>query len=228
MVKFDLNKELDIQILPEFLKVTGGGIDFSQSIYKYHPDLKSVNKEDFKVQNEYIEDFYKSHLSELQSKADLFQIEWNDIEKRFTKESENIFNDSLLLNHEYKSYLSILPCNPRFLDKNMFQIFYLENSSLGVTSHELLHFMFYSFTSNKLSTSTSRLNPNDGIWWDVSEVFNNTVLSSKEFVNILGSNTEVPYPNHLKYLQRSKELFDNRKDIETFIKDLFKLIQEAK
>ena len=69
MVKFDLNKELDLQILPEFLKVSGGGIDFSQAIYKYHPTLKSVNKEDFNVLAEYIENFYKSHLKELQSKT---------------------------------------------------------------------------------------------------------------------------------------------------------------
>ncbi len=228
MVKFDLNKDLDIQILPEFLKVSGGGIDFSQSIYKYHPNLKSISKEDFVLLKEFVEVFYRDHLKELQSKVNLFQTEWNYIENRFIKECENIFNDNSLRSHEYKGYLSILPCNPRFLDKNMFQIFHLENSSLGVTSHELLHFLFYSYTSNKLSTITKGLNPNDGIWWDVSEIFNNTVLSSTEFVNILGSNKEVPYPNHLKYLQRSKELFDIKKDIETYIKDLFKLIQEAK
>jgi hypothetical protein len=110
----------------------------------------------------------------------------------------------------------------------MFQIFYLEESSIRITSHELLHFLFFSYTSNKLSTITSGLNPNEGIWWDVSEIFNNTVLSSKEFVKIIGSNSEVPYPNHLKFLQKSKELFDNRKNIEMYIKDLFKLLEENK
>lgn len=226
MVIFDLNKDLDIQVLPEFLNVSGGGIDFSQAIYKHHPVLKSIRKEDIGLLKEYIEDFYKNHLKELQDKVNLFQTEWNDIEKRFVEESNNLFNNELLLNDEYKGYISILPCNPRFLEKNMFQIFYLEESSLRITSHEMLHFMFYSYTSSKLSTITNRLDPNDGIWWDTSEIFNNTVLSSTEFVNILGSNSELPYPNHLKYLQRSKELFNNRKDIETFIKELFELLKE--
>jgi len=226
MVKFDLNKDLDIQVLPEFLNVSGGGIDFSQAIYKHHPNLKTINKQDVGLLKEYTDSFYKNNFEELQSKVKIFQTEWNDIEKIFTEECKKLFKNELKFNDEYKGYLSILPSNPRFLNENMFQIFYLENSSLGVTSHELLHFMFYSYTSNKLSTITDGLNPNEGIWWDVSEIFNNSVLSSKEFVNILGSNNEVPYPDHLKYLQRSKELFNNRKDIETFIKDLFKLIQE--
>ena len=226
MVKFDLNKDLDIQVLPEFLKVSGGGIDFSQSIYKYHPDLKSIRKEYFVLLNEYVETFYKNHLTELQNKVNHLQKDWNVIEDRFVKECENIFNDNSLRNHEYTGYLSILPCNPRFLEKNMFQIFYLEKSSLGVTSHELLHFMFYQYTSTRLQNITNGLNPNDGIWWDVSEIFNNTVLSSTDLVNILGSDAEIPYPNHIKYLQKSKELFDSRKDIEMYIKDLFKLLEE--
>lgn len=228
MVKFDLNKDLDIEILPEFLNVSGGGIDFSQAIYRHHPELKSINKENITLLNKYIEEFYKKHLEKLQSKVDLFQTEWNSIENRFKEECENLFNNKIIFNDEYKGYISILPCNPRFLDKNIFQIFYLENSSLGVTSHELLHFMFYSFTLTNLKSITSGLDPNDGIWWDVSEIFNNTVLSSPELVNILGSNSEVPYPNHIKYLQESKELYNNRKDIEIYIKDLFKLIQEDK
>lgn len=228
MVKFDLNKDLDIEILPEFLNVSGGGIDFSQAIYRHHPELKSINKENITHLNKYIEEFYKKHQGKLQSKVDLFQTEWNSIENRFKEECENLFNNKIIFNNEYKGYISILPCNPRFLDKNMFQIFYLENSSLGVTSHELLHFMFYSFTLTNLKSITSGLDPNDGIWWDVSEIFNNTVLSSPELVNILGSNSEVPYPNHIKYLQESKELYNNRKDIEIYIKDLFKLIQEDK
>lgn len=228
MVKFDLNKDLDIEILPEFLNVSGGGIDFSQAIYRHHPELKSINKENITHLNKYIEEFYKKHLEKLQSKVDLFQTEWNSIENRFKEECENLFNNKIIFNNEYKGYISILPCNPRFLDKNIFQIFYLENSSLGVTSHELLHFMFYSFTLTNLKSITSGLDPNDGIWWDVSEIFNNTVLSSPELVNILGSNSEVPYPNHIKYLQESKELYNNRKDIEIYIKDLFKLIQEDK
>ena len=140
MVKFDLNKDLDIEILPEFLNVSGGGIDFSQAIYRHHPELKSINRENITLLNKYIEEFYKNHLEKLQSKVDLFQTEWNSIENRFKKECENLFNNKIIFNDEYKGYISILPCNPRFLDKNMFQIFYLENSSLGVTSHELLHF----------------------------------------------------------------------------------------
>jgi len=228
MVRFDLNKDLDIQVLPEFLNVSGGGIDFSQAIYKHHPDLKSVNKQDVVLLKEYIESFYKNNFEELQGKVKLFQTKWNNIENIFIKECNNLFNNELIFDNEYKGYLSILPCNPRFLDKNMFQIFYLEESSLGVTSHELLHFMFYSYTSNKLTNITNGLNPNEGIWWDVSEIFNNSVLSSTGFVNILGSNSELPYPDHLKHLQKAKELFNNRRDTDTFIKDLFKLLEEDK
>jgi hypothetical protein len=43
------------------------------------------------------------------------------------------------------------------------------------------------------------LDTDGGLWWEVSELFNNVVLLSLQFTDILCSTGDPPYPDHQKY-----------------------------
>ncbi|MEI6887539.1 MAG: hypothetical protein WCK31_04875, partial [bacterium] len=194
MVKFKLNKSLDKTMSLEFLFMPMfAGVDFGKAIWSYHPKLK--NQKDSKYIYNYFDEYYKENNSKLVLKCKLFQNQWDKVEKQYINEVTKLFNGFSFPKGKYIGYLSTYDCNPRFLDTKCFQLFYKANSSVATTAHELMHFIFYAYTSEYFSDIVKNLNPNDGLWWDVAEVFNTVILTSNSFESLLGSKENSGYPD---------------------------------
>lgn len=228
MVKFKLNKSLDKKMAFQFLRHTAGGVDFSQNILVFHPELKKIDKENTSAINNYFDNFYNKIEALLKLKVIQYQSEWNNLESNFILETIKLFNGYNFPDGKYIGYLSAFNCNPRFLGNKTFQIFYWSDSCIYVTSHELMHFIFYAYTSEKFSELTNGLDTNTGLWWDVAEIFNSVVLSSTLFTKILKTKGDTGYPKHKALIRESTKLFGAGLFIDDFIRKLFALVKSVR
>lgn len=222
MVTFQLNKSLDKELASAFLGSATGGIDFGESVWKYHPPLKSINGNEDELISEYFDDFYKKSLQSLEDSRTKIESSWLSIESQFLKEIDKVFNGFQFPQGKYIAYISSFDCNPRFLEDKTFQVFYLKMNSNSSIAHELTHFIFYSYCEEKLTKETKGLNPNEGKLWKVAEVFNNIILSQPNFKKILESEGDFVYPNNQELFEKSQSLYKTGKNVDIFIRDLLK------
>lgn len=220
-LRFYLNKDLDKYMASQFLNEKAGGIDFGAGIIKTHPKLakakNSENKEKTALINSYFNDYYQKNKGTLLKKLKIIKNSWRKKERDFFKITENLFNGFLFQDGMYVCYLSIIDCNPRFLESKTFQVFYKKdlNDAIYTIVHELTHFIFYDFIEKNLKEEIKNLSE-DKIW-DLSEIFNVIVLELDLYKNIIDDKIIRPYPDHKKYLPAFKKEFRQSKDIKEFI-----------
>lgn len=226
MVKFQLNKQLDKDMASQFLGTVFGGVDFGRSVWEYHPQLQTLTGKDEVAIDEYFDKFYSENQDVLEESSREFQEQWNEVEETFIQETENLFNGYKFPTGKYIGYVSSFNCNPRFLEDKTFQLFYKADPSVGITSHEIMHFVFYSYTSQNFENKVKNLDTNKGLWWDTAEIFNNVILSSDRFTRILKTEGDVGYPDHQRFIPMAKQLHRSSSSVDEFIKKLFELLEK--
>jgi hypothetical protein len=232
-VRYKINKQLDAKMALVFWGWKTGGIDFTNNIIGVHPELKILkNKSKIlqkKIINSYFDAFYKKHTKYLKGQIKKTQSGWNKVEKRYFKEVTKIFRNHSFPKGKYWGYLSILNCNPRFLNNKTFQFFYYRPQwAIFVTAHELLHFIFYDYCLKKYPKIFKRLNPNCGLFWDLAEIFNTIILTRKEFEKIHQVKGVVSYPKHKKIVKKIERKYQDKKiQLDDLIKDILKELKKT-
>lgn len=222
-IQYQLNKELDKEMMREFFDMKAGGIDFSQGIYAMHPALHGKKNE--RDIWRYCDEYYKENYTLLQRKRNSFQKEWDTFGPPILQAMQNVFYGMDYPKGKYKGYLSIIDCNPRFVWNKTFQVFF--NHPLEVrftTAHEILHFLFFAYMEEHHPDIYYEGNPEEGYLWDMSEIFNSVVLSRKEFVKLHDIDRMIYYPNHEKGIRENLEKWNKMRDTDLFINDLARVV----
>lgn len=220
-IRFYLNKDLDKFMAVQFLNEKAAGVDFGKGIVKLHPDLANVAEMDEKqkesIINKYFDEYYKKNRKDLQERLLLFRKEWRKIEKSFFNISELLFNGFPFQEGMYIAYLSIIDCNPRFLESKTFQVFYKKdiNNAIHTIAHELLHFIFFDFLNQKLSKESKVLSEEK--IWDLSEIFNVILLKLDVFKGFIDKKVIKSYPDHEKYLVSFEKAYKESVNTKDFI-----------
>jgi len=221
-IRFYLNKDLDKYVAFQFLHEKAAGVDFGEKIQKDHPYLTIARKTKDalgkkRIVNAYFDVFYKKHRQELEKKLSLVRTMWRDKEKDFFDTTEALFDGFEFREGMYIAYLSIIDCNPRFLDSKTFQWFYQKNieETVFTIAHELLHFIFFDFANKKLKKEITKIS--EERLWNLSEIFNAVVLKAEIYKNIINPKYVIPYPEHKKYLHTFEKKLKNVKDMREFI-----------
>jgi len=234
-VKFELNKELDKRIADIFLSrdIKVGGIDFSKNVTNYHPELEEVKSKEEKIRKEKIiecfDRYYDKNKKELEKSVSKARGNWSKVENKFIKQINKIFKNPKLPDGKYIGYLSVVNCNPRFLDDKTFQFFYKHRSGSNmVTAHEILHFFFFDYAVEKHPDIFDELKQENGsTFWMLSEIFNDVILSLPEFVEIHGQKGFVSYPAHEKYLKYMKKLWTDNPNIDNWLIEGYNYLNNA-
>lgn len=234
-VKFELNKEIDKQMTNIFLSGSFklGGVDFSKNITYFHPKLEKVKKkndnERKKFISEYFDEYYKKHFEELEKKVIKIEKEWRRVEKKFINQLNKIFKNPVPPKGKYIGYLSVINCNPRFLDNKTFQVFYKHKSGSNlVIAHEILHFFFYDYAVKRHTDIFTSLDTNKGIFWGLAELFNDVVMALPEFVEIHGNKDVGGYPYHEQYIDHVKKLWDNNPNIDNWLIETYNHLKKVR
>lgn len=211
MLEISLKKQLDYEVYADFYDFSVAGADFGEKIKREHTD---INIENYK---KYIDDFYDSQSTELQTKVEQIKTVLNKKQKDFNLAVKKIF-DIDLNNETYFGYLSIFDCNPRWPESKTFQIYYKKDLlySLEVIFHESLHFVFFDYC-NKNLPEINNFDKNSGPLWELSEIFNIIILNLPEFREILGVDEKLFYPDLKLKLENISNLWDQKTSLDDFI-----------
>lgn len=213
MISIKLNKELDYEMYKDSYNFSTAGADLAALIKIDHPTINLENS------RQYIDDFYYKNTAILEQSRDDLIDALRDKEKEFFDALKSLFHlnfDS----YSYKGYISILNCNPRFVETKEFQVFYKRNikAKLRVVFHEMLHFAFFDYCDANFSEQVSKLDKNSGKFWELSEIFNVIVLNTPPFMKITEGEEKLFYPQLSQKLEKAKALWDEvQGDVHKFI-----------
>lgn len=231
-IKFELNKSLDKAMAFEFLDTKAGGIDFSGGIISVHPELKVIlgkdENEQKQIISDYFDKFYETNDEDLEVHLLQMSKDWEKDESKFIRQLEAVFKNSPVPEGKYIGYLSIINCNPRFLEDKTFQVFYKHRSGSNfITAHEVLHFFFYDYTERKYPEIFKKLDQNSGVYWDLAELFNDVVMSDPNFISKEYSGHAKPYPDHVKYFDRAKDLWEKNPDLDAWLIEAYNYLTDT-
>lgn len=219
-LRFQINKELDKKVCLDFLNFEAGGIDFGAGIMKLHSALKKTGELNIEEKESfistYIDLFYQKSGKKLTKTLKEYKTEWSSIEDNFYINIDKIFKGYPWPKGLYVCYLSILNCNPRFLENKTFQAFYRYPSGIKhLACHEMLHFMLYDYLEKKFAQEMKNI-PDDTIW-TLSEAFNTIILATPDFIKL--TRTKPPmYPNLIKSTKKLSLLWQKTNTVDLFLK----------
>lgn len=224
-LRFKLNKSLDKKVCSPFLFEKGGGIDFGKGIVRDHPRLSLVRKmketkKRKKLISDYVDDFYENHFSQLKNSIQKFNRVWGKKEKEFFNSVAKIFKNYPWPKGKYIGYLSIFNCNPRNLKDKTFQVYYKHPAGIvHVTSHELLHFIFYDYFESKFKKSFKKISKEK--LWEISEIFNSVLFSFKPLSDFTPKyKKRFDYPGFRSEIKRVKKIWKRKPDIDYLLKEV--------
>jgi len=227
-IQLKFNIDLDKQMAFEFYNNPRvGGCNFwKERVLKYHPKLSKTNsfKNSKIFLNNYIDDFYHSHSSEIKKLSKKTSIYINKSQKKFFRVVDKVFNDYKWPENKFVGYFSIFNFCPRFLDSNSFQIFIYDkrNIQLFTIFHEMLHFIFYDFAKNNFPKKFKNLNTDKGKFWDLAETFNVVIQNTDNFIKLHGKINNLGYPSHKNLIKRGTILWKKTPDIKKWITEMIK------
>ena len=232
-LKFQWNMEYDQWTCKEFLSFKDSDI-FSNSILRDHPALTSCKKMESETRkkfiNSYVEKYYTEHKQEMVSILEKTEKDWIKTENAFFETTDKIFSKSpnaKTINMynwpkgNYVCYLSIFNCNPRFIKEKEFQAYYKHPLGIHfVCTHEMLHFIFYDYLERNFSKQYKNLGERK--IWKLSEVFNDVILRTDEFVSLTKQKEPSLYAQSIEELVRYQSMWEeSEEDTNTFTKNYF-------
>ncbi|MEI7463006.1 MAG: hypothetical protein WCK03_01255 [Candidatus Taylorbacteria bacterium] len=211
-MKIELNIKLDKEVYLDFHELAVGGVDFGNKIQRDHPMITKDNH------SKYIDDFYSAHATELTGILTETVRCFDDVKGVLFTELRKYFGRDY--SHEdYKCYLSIFDCNPRYIETKSFQVYYKRPYDLRkeVIVHELTHFAFYDFCNSIGIQDNKAL-------WELSEIFNVIFLNLPPIREAVGAEELLFYPELKVKLERAKKVWEKELSAEEFISTSLQII----
>lgn len=200
-----LNKKLDRKVYLDFREAHFSGVNFGKIISRDHP---KINKDNY---ISYITNFYSAHRGELARTLKETKKCFNDVGVILFSELEKYFGRDYSRDN-YVCYLSMFDCNPRYIDKKCFQVYYRRTYRMrkAVIAHELTHFAFYDFCYSLGLKDSNEL-------WELSEIFNILFLNMPLIKKITGSEELLFYPELESKYKKIKKLWEKDLSAKEFI-----------
>lgn len=227
-LKFDqkLDQELawDFYSDPEF-----GGCNFwEERALSHHSKLLEIKlvKNPKIFLDKYISEFYSSHFDEMKKRGQKISIYLNQSQNDFFKIVDKIFIHHPWPKKKFIGFFSIFDFCPRFLDWGGFQIFLYDNRNMQLFTifHEMLHFIFYDFAQKTFPEKFKNLSTDEGIFWDLAEIFNAVVQDTSSFIKLHDKIKSFGYPNHKNLITKGRNLWRKNQDLSKWIIEMMKII----
>jgi hypothetical protein len=188
MITISQNEGLDEEMYMAFHDLFTAGVDFGGEIRETHAGITVANHE------KYVKDYYRDHQAEMTKMIEDTQREIDMRSEDFFSALKDYFGKDYS-GKDYIGFASIFNCNPRFVENETFQIFYLKRPSyrIEVCFHEVTHFAFFDFCKEHVPCTHS-LDTNSGPFWELSEIVNIVLLNQPKFRRIIGIEESLFYP----------------------------------
>lgn len=223
----DSNKEIEIYF--GFLrdaKYRNLDREIRWAFYNPHPKLKVLKnknlskKERKKIIQNYVNTFYRKHLSDIKENTITIEKQWRKLEKKFFTLVNKIFKNHFWPKGKYIAHPTIWGMYPRDIKNKVLWFPYkhkIRNYPLVVIAHEMLHFIFYDYLYKHYLKFKNR-KYNFKIW-NISEALNIVIQNSPEWIRIFKGESK-PYPEHEKLIRKIRQIWQEKQDIDYLLKKI--------
>ena len=194
-------------MLTMFCQPHKGVWDWSDVVYRNHPDLKEVLKgkkprEFYSYTLKYARACVKSRKKELENLVTIYQKEWDVVNDRYlTTLSSHLETEYPKSRKTITAYVSIVPIFPRFLDKWAFNVSSKKPESMIPTSmHEILHFLYFKKWMEVFPKTKRKELDAPYLVWRLSEILDPIILDNNPDIQTLLSHKH----NHYSEFQKAK------------------------
>ena len=162
MFIIELNKELDCETYESFRDFSIGGTNFGRFISADHPGISKDNC------RQYIDQYYERAEGDLASVSKTLGEALGEKEEAFVSLLQKYFLEDFS-GSSYTGYLSMFNCNPRYPEKNSFQVFFKKSlqSKIATGFHEAMQFALFDYCDRHFSRQTGNLDKNSGEYWEL-------------------------------------------------------------
>lgn len=228
-LKFVIGSNKEIEIYFSFLRDTkyrNLNREMKWAFYGPHQQLKILKNKNLsrkkrkEIIKNYVNTFYKKHLSEIELSIVKIKRQWEKFERKFYTSVNKIFKNHPWPKGKYIAYPTIWGMFPRDIKNKVFWFPYKhtkKNYSLVVIAHEMLHFIFYDYLYKYYPKFKSQ-KYNFKIW-NISEAFNIVIQNSPEWEKIFKSKCK-SYPEHKKIILKIKKIWKEKPDINFLLQKI--------
>ena len=183
--------QYSIQSIVEFQKEDNSSF-WNDSLYFFYEELdKEVAFQlTMEEREEYITNILKVYYQEkeasIQEKIVTYQQYWNQYKEQITEALTEAFQlDCSEILNDLTCNITLNPVCPRFLEEKSFDLFYLnsEKGALGVTLHELIHFVWF-VVWNKVFLDSYQEYESPTLKWLVSEMVVEAIMSDERLSSL--------------------------------------------
>jgi len=228
-LKFVIKPQNDLMIYNGFLE-TAEFFDMEKDLaigfYNPYPGLKIIvgkkidNKQKVRLVKDFIDGIYKKERIKIFEGVKKAERRWKAVENRFFKKVAELFKKHNWPCGDYNAFVTIWGTFPRFLKDKSFTFPYEvknRNFVIYVILHEMMHFIFYNYVIKKHPSIFKKLETENGIFWDLAEIFNVVILSSPKFIRLHGYEKVEPYLQHKIFVKQLKKYWQEKGDIDSWI-----------
>ncbi len=192
-VKFKLPTiKREAEMLTTFCKPSDTKWDWSNVVYKNHPELRKTLKnkkpnEFYKYIYTYSNNFIKNNKQDLINSVKIYQKEWDKINNKYFKIlSEHFETDYPKNKKTINAYVSIVPIFPRFLDEWGFNVSLKKPEiMLPVSMHEILHFFYFKKWVEVFPKTRREELDFPFLVWKLSEILDPIILNNNKDIQKL-------------------------------------------
>lgn len=222
-LKFIINPDKEVEVYFSFLsdaQYRNLDREMGWAFFIPHPKLKILKKKNLsekerrKIIQNYVDSYYKKHLTQIKRNTLLIKKQWREHEKNFFVLVNKIFKNYTWPKGKYIAYPTIWGMYPRDIKNKILWFPFkhkIKNYPVVVIAHEMLHFIFYDYLYKYYP---KYLAPKyDLKIWDISEAFNIIIQDSPEWLKIfkIGS---MPYLEHRKLIKKMRQIWQEKQDID--------------
>ncbi len=239
-LKFKSDYRVDVEIFKGFFnshKADPSRNYLESCFFKHYPKLIEIfknSKTDFPEKEvlSFVRNKHQKDKMKIEERLNGIRVEWEDVENDFYNLIDLIFKKHSWPKGDYIGFASIWGIFLRNLESKKFSFPYghpVDNFALSVVMHEMIHFIFFDYVFENYPNTFGEMNPNRGILWSLSEIFNAIILSTPEFIELHGlkkinsGTLHIEHRNNLSYL---KKIWNDYKEIDAWLVEAGKHLKD--
>lgn len=210
----------EAEMLVYFCRPRKTGWDWSDVIYRNHPELEKMLKgkksnKFYDSTYKYADDFIKKNKKELNIKVKKYQKEWDKINDRYLKILCKHFETTCPKDiKNMTAYVSIIPIFPRFLDEWGFNVSFQNPKSMTpISMHEILHFLYFKKWMEVFPKTKRKELDSPYLAWRLSEILCPIILNNHKDIQKLFKHKHGHYSEFQKINIGEKTMIGHFEDL---------------
>ena len=183
--------------------------------------------------DKFVDEFYQTNRTDIEEKFSEGQEAWAEVADSYFAKVDQMFHSypwppALPENQgQYQAMASIWYRFPRDIKHQRFAVpanpNFKYHSAPHVIAHEMLHFITYDYLEKKYGLKPSEHTDPDNTFWQFTENLNVLIENDPIWAEFADGKISKPYPDCQELYEKMKAIWDQNKDIDNLVRQIFNL-----